>query len=174
MSEPTVGSTVRYKKGREVRTGIVTKVTGANLVIEGVDGYVPRKNLVEVVSVQFSGVKPPVSSGGEYTLLTVVTPMTKAGLMPPKIGPHLTAYVKQINDMAAIFRSVQTIDLSKLDASMAKDLFYRLGGDLSPENLCCDGELRGAALQRKSRMLHGAVADLKALGYVPPSDAYLP
>ena len=35
--------------------------------------------------------------------------------------------------------------------------------DLSPENLCCDGELRGAKLRAKSNMLNGAKADLQRL-----------
>lgn len=44
---------------------------------------------------------------------------------------------------------------------MAQDLSMRL----SPESLTCDGELRGAKLQAKARMLHKAQAELEALGY---------
>ena len=36
--------------------------------------------------------------------------------------------------------------------------------DLSPEALTCDGELRGAKLLAKSRMLNQAKADLEAMG----------
>ena len=38
-----------------------------------------------------------------------------------------------------------------------------LEGDLSPENLCCDGELRGKALADKSKRLRGAYKELQAL-----------
>jgi len=44
------------------------------------------------------------------------------------------------------------------------DLAGRLACALSPENLCCDGELRGAKLRAKSNMLNKAKADLEALG----------
>jgi len=45
-----------------------------------------------------------------------------------------------------------------------KELANRLLSALSPENLCCDGELRGAKLRSKSIMLNTAKADLEALG----------
>lgn len=35
-----------------------------------------------------------------------------------------------------------------------KAKFLRLASELSPENLCCDGELRGRALQAKANRLH--------------------
>jgi hypothetical protein len=34
-----------------------------------------------------------------------------------------------------------------------KDQFSRLASELSPENLCCDGELRGARLKAKKNRL---------------------
>lgn len=45
-----------------------------------------------------------------------------------------------------------------------KELANRLLSALSPENLCCDGELRGAKLRAKSILLNTAKADLEALG----------
>ena len=46
------------------------------------------------------------------------------------------------------------------DAQKIADM---LDADLSPENLTCDGELRGAALQKKANQLRRAAAELKAL-----------
>ena len=45
-----------------------------------------------------------------------------------------------------------------------KELADALLSALSPENLCCDGELRGAKLRTKTLMLNAAKADLEALG----------
>jgi hypothetical protein len=52
----------------------------------------------------------------------------------------------------------------ELTAAHKKELANRLLSALSPENLCCDGELRGAKLRAKSIMLNTAKADLEALG----------
>ena len=40
-------------------------------------------------------------------------------------------------------------------------MYERLQVDLSPENLCCDGELRGRALQTKTKMLKGALEEIR-------------
>lgn len=45
-----------------------------------------------------------------------------------------------------------------------KELADRLASALSPESLTCDGELRGAKLQAKARMLNAAKAELAAMG----------
>lgn len=52
------------------------------------------------------------------------------------------------------------MDASALTPTQIRDLFESLQCDLSPENLCCDGELRGVALKRKSAMLNGALREL--------------
>ena len=53
--------------------------------------------------------------------------------------------------------------LCLLKAEDAQRLAEMLDADLSPENLTCDGELRGAALQKKANHLRRAAAELKAL-----------
>lgn len=80
---------------------------------------------------------------------------------------NLTKYVEDINRWAAIFGEGRDIDVNNLNEELAHKLFQRLEGDLSPENLCCDGELSISQVRRKAKMLHGAVADLKWLGYTP-------
>lgn len=72
---------------------------------------------------------------------------------------HLTAYIAQKNRWAEIFNR-PTLDAKNLTPRQMQDLMDSLDADLSPENLCCDGELRGSALKAKSRMLHGAKDEL--------------
>jgi hypothetical protein len=78
---------------------------------------------------------------------------------------HLIEYVKQINATNRMFcRNVD--DYKPLNINSAndrKEIRDHLEGDLSPENLCCDGELRGRAVEAKSRLLHGALKELEAL-----------
>jgi hypothetical protein len=53
-------------------------------------------------------------------------------------------------------------DADNLSVRDMADLYEDLSCDLSPENLCCDGELRGAALNRKTKFLNAAHAELTA------------
>ena len=77
---------------------------------------------------------------------------------------HLKEYVEGLNRMNAIFGGEQ-IDLDNLDNTAAQQIFNNIAGDLSPENLCCDGELPFAAVQKKAKMLNGAAAELMTMGY---------
>lgn len=73
---------------------------------------------------------------------------------------NLTVYVENKNRWNAIFKQ------KPWDLSNPKDLqaiYESLDCDLSPENLTCDGELRGRALQTKAAHLKGAMAELKKL-----------
>lgn len=74
----------------------------------------------------------------------------------------LPTYVDQQNRYAVFFKG-KTYDAYNLSRSDIKDLLDRLECDLSPENLCCDGELRGKALQQKSKLLYGAKSELESL-----------
>lgn len=73
---------------------------------------------------------------------------------------NLTAFVAQQNFHASLFGG-KPLDVNR-PADRAQ-LLSTLESALSPENLCCDGELRGRALQQKSRMLNGALRELQAL-----------
>ncbi len=75
---------------------------------------------------------------------------------------NLQAYLDQRNAMNKFFGG-DIVEIGKIDAATKAKLLDDLDGKLSPENLCCDGELRGAALQKKARMLNGAVKELTAL-----------
>lgn len=57
------------------------------------------------------------------------------------------------------------VNPKKLTAQQAAKLYSRLEGQLSPENLHCDGEISHAQAMAKYRMYHKAIAELQALGF---------
>lgn len=78
---------------------------------------------------------------------------------------HLAKYIAQQNQFASFFPTSRVFDAKKLTTEDKQFLLDKLEGDLSPENLCCDGELRGAKLRTKAIMLNGAKAELEAMGF---------
>ena len=67
---------------------------------------------------------------------------------------NLTAYLDQKNRWNSIF--------GKPALQYPKDrkhILDMLECDLSPENLTCDGELRGTALMKKAKLLRAALAE---------------
>lgn len=72
----------------------------------------------------------------------------------------IEAYVENKNRWAAIF---QGKELSLLNAADRQKIADSIDADLSPENLTCDGELRGAQVQAKYRMLIKAARELKSI-----------
>lgn len=72
----------------------------------------------------------------------------------------LEQYVEQKNSWGKIFGRKP---LSLLNAADRQKIADSLDSDLSPENLTCDGEVRGAALQSKYRMLTRAAQELKSI-----------
>ena len=73
---------------------------------------------------------------------------------------YLTQYVDHKNAFASIFKHPQ---LSLQNAQDRQRIAQMLDGDLSPENLTCDGELSRAQVNRKYRELSGAAKELMAL-----------
>ena len=73
---------------------------------------------------------------------------------------YLVEYIEQRNRMRMWFNKTQ-YDPADLSAKDVQELLEQLENDLSPENLCCDGELRGEPLRRKTKMLHEARAALE-------------
>jgi len=69
-------------------------------------------------------------------------------------------YVEQKNKWRAIFNQKP---LSLLNARDRQDIANSLDSELSPENLTCDGEVRGKALQNKARFLNRAAAELVSI-----------
>jgi len=80
---------------------------------------------------------------------------------------YLTAYVERVNFTARFMEahgaSTKTYNARNLTAKDRDELLAKIECDLSPENLCCDGELRGAKLRAKALMINGAKAALQRL-----------
>lgn len=74
----------------------------------------------------------------------------------------LSQYVDQQNRFSKIFGAPQ-IKLDFLTVGAKQELLDRLECDLSPENLTCDGEIRGAAVVKKAKFLRQVVSELQAL-----------
>jgi hypothetical protein len=69
-------------------------------------------------------------------------------------------YVDQKNQWAGLFGGQRLSLLNKADRQRIAD---SLDADLSPENLTCDGELRGAELQKRYNFLTRAAKELKSI-----------
>lgn len=73
---------------------------------------------------------------------------------------NLEQYVERKNSWSAIFGKPA---LSLLNAKDRQAIANSLDADLSPENLTCDGEVRGKALQDKARFLNRCAAELVSI-----------
>jgi hypothetical protein len=72
----------------------------------------------------------------------------------------LEQYVEQKNSWGAIFGNKP---LSLLNAADRQKIADSIDADLSPENLTCDGELRGSQVQAKYRMLTRCAEELLSI-----------
>ena len=68
---------------------------------------------------------------------------------------YLEQYIAQKNFTRGLFKR-REFNLENITPKDARELLDSLECDLSPENLCCDGELRGAPLRAKTKMLNEA------------------
>ncbi len=74
----------------------------------------------------------------------------------------LNAYLERENSMSRIFRQKEfAVPLSQADVDL---LVERLGAQLSPENLTCDGELPMREVRARAKLLNGAYKDLTKYG----------
>ena len=81
---------------------------------------------------------------------------------------NLIAYIAERNNLVSFMEKFGGTGMKRYDANHITpaektELLDDLEGALSPENLSCDGELRGAKLVKKSKMLNGAKAALEAM-----------
>jgi len=72
----------------------------------------------------------------------------------------LEQYVEQKNSWGAIFGSKP---LSLMNAKDRQKIADSIDADLSPENLTCDGELRGSQVQAKYRILTRCAEELLSI-----------
>jgi hypothetical protein len=81
----------------------------------------------------------------------------------------LEHYVERKNAWAELFNGKA---LSLLDAADRATIAKSLDADLSPENLTCDGELRGQALRNRQAYLTRCVDELLSID--PSCNYFLP
>ena len=79
----------------------------------------------------------------------------------------LAKFIERENMYARVFKMPE-MDPNNLTTEQKKQLAGKIACSLSPENLTCDGELRGAALKEKLEVLTQAKKDLEALGVTVP------
>lgn len=72
----------------------------------------------------------------------------------------LEQYVEQKNRWGAIFGKPA---LSLLNAKDRQSIANSIDGDLSPENLTCDGELRGSQVREKHAYLTRCARELMSI-----------
>lgn len=77
-----------------------------------------------------------------------------------KATPNLNKYVEYRNTIKDVFGDIR-LDLRKPDDRA--ELREHIECDLSPENLCCDGELPAAAVVQKRKYLEAVSRELDSL-----------
>ena len=81
---------------------------------------------------------------------------------------NLTTYVDScINLRLTDGSPIWLTDVNNINQKIADRIFDSLDGDLSPENLCCDGEIGAAAARRQAKFLYKAGYELLKLGFKP-------
>ncbi len=72
----------------------------------------------------------------------------------------LNDYIAEQNVMRKLFKQ----PLFDLNSSLSREMIAdKLSSDLSPENLCCDGERSMAAVRKRARQLTSAAKQLHKL-----------
>jgi hypothetical protein len=87
---------------------------------------------------------------------------------------NLQAYVDQANRWATLGNREAAFpnDLRKLSVAQATELFHRIDGELSPENLTCDGELSRSEVSKRATFFKAVAKELVQLGFSVPDDCY--
>jgi hypothetical protein len=76
----------------------------------------------------------------------------------------LVQYVNEKNVWRVLSsRNKTPYDIKNLSAADKKELRAAIEGDLSPENLCCDGEAPAAYVRKRAKILNKALADLNKI-----------
>lgn len=73
--------------------------------------------------------------------------------------PNLQKYVDEKNVLSGIF-GTPAIDISNMTPTLKQDLIDQIESELSPENLCCDGEVSITYVRQREAFLKKALAEL--------------
>ena len=101
--------------------------------------------------------RQPCRSFARYTAPKIKAGPTLEGCMAEP-GNDLVNYVNRMNDWNAIF-GTEAVEFP-LDAETAQAIGSKLDGELSPENLHCDGEITHAEAMRKYNFLTAVLDEL--------------
>ena len=85
---------------------------------------------------------------------------------------NVQKYMDQLNFFRVNFEQKPPYTINSLNDEVANTLFHSLDGDLSPENLHCDGEISAAQARSKYRFFHKVINELTTAGYTPVGDIY--
>lgn len=85
--------------------------------------------------------------------------------------PHLRQYIDRQNIWCRL-RKEPEMSPGRLTPDQAENLFQSLDGDMSPENLCCDGEISIAEANKKAEFYKRVYAELTSLGFEPRERLY--
>jgi hypothetical protein len=77
---------------------------------------------------------------------------------------NLQQVIQQANFTAAIFGGTE-YNIDTLTQADADALCALINNQLSPENLTCDGELRGSQVKARFDQLAGALKELHTMGF---------
>jgi len=69
------------------------------------------------------------------------------------MNKSLAQYIAHKNLMNKLFGSKPIIDPDNITPTQARRLLDSIESDLSPENLCCDGEISATEARRKAKFL---------------------
>ena len=82
-------------------------------------------------------------------------------------GPLIVKAMKNLTTYVDSCINLRLTDINNINQKIADRIFDSLDGDLSPENLCCDGEIGAAAARRQEKFLYKAGYELLKLGFKP-------
>jgi hypothetical protein len=159
------------KKKELVELGIAHKISGysyekgATAYLEGdcdaahfFDAYKAKHGVEPKTKQGKHWDRQPCRSFASYTPPTVTPgPILEETMATP--GDTLTNYVNRMNEWAAIVGHPNQVNFP-LDAQTAQLIGDKIDGELSPENLHCDGEISNAEAMRKYNFLTGVLDEL--------------
>jgi hypothetical protein len=87
-------------------------------------------------------------------------------LRPLKFLIDRKAHREKLWNLGGEWQSLPS-NLRELTTEQAEMIFQHIDGDLSPENITCDGEASAEQVRRETALLRGSIQSLNDLGHFP-------
>lgn len=85
----------------------------------------------------------------------------------------LKNFIDRRNQINTLFNKGDApLQVDTLTQAQANDLFHSVDTDMSPENLCCDGELPAREVRKRATHLKRVISDLESLGFTKPNNVW--